>query len=323
MLVSDGASSRWYRDVIEFASRCAHEAAPYFDTTRGQAIGSHIAKEIGEEKGNFAISLDSDRCLNGVACLADLEFDSAIFKMKMGAIRHLYASGPVAEQAVVMNEIVSRLLIRAGANGFCHLMARTPSSSYQAIHTLEQHSFRTMGVQVTLVMKSGLKEPAYQPQQGTAVRPYAESDLPFLEELSAEAFTESRLFADPCLPVQATRRLHRLWIANDCHGRAAKVFVADLNGTHVGYIACLLHQATGVEEPCIGDIDLLAVSPSARGKGIGSALIAAALQWLRPLSSYVIVRTQVSNYRAIALYQRAGFELAQAHTTLHARLRHV
>jgi len=320
ILVSEVAGRVSQPDLIEFASKCASQPGLYFDTTHRQTAALRIAKEIAEAKGDFTVSFDSAGCLNGLAFLADLEFDSAIFGMRMGAIRPLYASGTATEQALAMAEIVSSVLLHARANGFHHLMARVPTSSYTAVHALEQSGFCTMGVQVTLAMKSALSNAGDQSSQGIAIRAFTETDLPFLQELSAEAYTESRLFADPHLPAEAVRHLHRLWVANDCHGRAAKVLVADFKGEPVGYIACLLHRVEEDKESYVGDIDLLAVSLTARGKGVGSALVAAAAQWFRPRTTFVMVKTQVSNFGAIALYQRAGFQLAQAHVTLHAKL---
>ncbi len=306
---------------VEFASKCAIQPGLYFDTVDQQTIASRIAKELGGSNGDFAVSFDATGCLGGVACLTKSEFDSAIFEMKMGAIRHLYASGTAVEQAAAVADVLSNLVNHAKAAGFRHLMARVPSSGYQAVHALEQHGFRTMGVQVTLAMKgSAVTSTANQSSHGVAIRPFIETDLPFLEQLSADAYTESRFFADPHLPAEAAQQLHRLWIANDCHGRAAQVLVAETDSVPAGYLACLLHRPDEDKESHIGDIDLVAVSPAARGKGIGWALVSAALQWFKPRTDYIIVKTQVTNYGAIALYHRAGFRLVQAHTTLHAKL---
>ena len=84
---------------------------------------------------------------------------------------------------------------------------------------------------------------------------------------SAVAYVESRLFADRNLPVEATRELHRLWIENDCRGRAQQLLVAHLEKRAVGYIACLIHPGDfryGTRD--CGDIDLISVDSAARGR---------------------------------------------------------
>jgi ribosomal protein S18 acetylase RimI-like enzyme len=57
-----------------------------------------------------------------------------------------------------------------------------------------------------------------------------------------------------------------------------------------------------------GYLQRLAVHPDASGHGVGTALLADALRWMRTrgaLEAYV--NTQQDNERALALYHRAGF----------------
>jgi ribosomal protein S18 acetylase RimI-like enzyme len=58
-----------------------------------------------------------------------------------------------------------------------------------------------------------------------------------------------------------------------------------------------------------GYVQRLAVHPAAQGKGAGRALLADALRWLeRKGAARVVVNTQESNQRALALYERFGFQ---------------
>jgi ribosomal protein S18 acetylase RimI-like enzyme len=58
-----------------------------------------------------------------------------------------------------------------------------------------------------------------------------------------------------------------------------------------------------------GYIQRLAVHPVAQGKGAGRALLADGLRWLeRKGAARVVVNTQESNERALALYERFGFQ---------------
>ena len=58
-----------------------------------------------------------------------------------------------------------------------------------------------------------------------------------------------------------------------------------------------------------GYIQRLAVHPAAQGKGAGRALLGDALRWLeRKGAGRVVVNTQESNGRALALYERFGFQ---------------
>ncbi|PYZ96662.1 GNAT family N-acetyltransferase [Alteribacter lacisalsi] len=84
-----------------------------------------------------------------------------------------------------------------------------------------------------------------------------------------------------------------------------KVFVITSKGALTGYIY--------VEaEPEFGDanIEFFAVDPSARGQGIGTQLLAGALQWLFTFESIESIRLCVnaSNGQAIHVYKKAGFQ---------------
>jgi ribosomal protein S18 acetylase RimI-like enzyme len=58
-----------------------------------------------------------------------------------------------------------------------------------------------------------------------------------------------------------------------------------------------------------GYIQRLAVHPAAQGKGAGQALLVDGLRWLeRKGAARVVVNTQESNERALALYDRFGFQ---------------
>lgn len=58
-----------------------------------------------------------------------------------------------------------------------------------------------------------------------------------------------------------------------------------------------------------GYLQRLAVRPEAEGRGVGTALVADGLQWLkRRGADQVLVNTQVGNERAVRLYEHLGFE---------------
>lgn len=75
--------------------------------------------------------------------------------------------------------------------------------------------------------------------------------------------------------------------------------------TLAGY--CVSGFADGV-----GYLQRLAVAPSAAGRGVGTALVVDSLRWFKRLGARdVSVNTQHGNDRALALYERLGFEAVQ------------
>ena len=253
----------------------------------------------------------------GMATIAPLDFDSQIYGMSMAKVGWLLATGDSSMRRRLKHELAEAVVQEAAHRGYQHLTARVPAREHDSVHALENAGFRTMDVQVTLGMGRPPAGPAPS-VEGFVIRDFVPEDLPYLLDFSSDAYAESRLFVDPELPVEASRQLHRQWLENDCRGRAAAVFVACNADGPAGYITCLLHSAKPEFGICgCGDIDLITVSPAARGRGVALALVRHALAWLAGRTDRIIVKTQVTNYAAIDLYRRAGFALQQAFQTLH------
>jgi GNAT superfamily N-acetyltransferase len=85
------------------------------------------------------------------------------------------------------------------------------------------------------------------------------------------------------------------------------VLVAESDGEIVGFVTLSAGSHwSGAAEPSIGE---LVVVPDAEGKGIGTALVEAAMAHARSEGhSRISVSTGAGNARARALYRRLGFE---------------
>jgi ribosomal protein S18 acetylase RimI-like enzyme len=80
-----------------------------------------------------------------------------------------------------------------------------------------------------------------------------------------------------------------------------RVATAPGRGPIVGYAVCGRAGRRGF-------VQRLAVDPAAEGGGLGRALLLDGLQWLRRRGAdRVVVNTQVTNERALDLYERLGF----------------
>jgi ribosomal protein S18 acetylase RimI-like enzyme len=111
--------------------------------------------------------------------------------------------------------------------------------------------------------------------------------------------------------------MYRLWIERSLRGEMADaVLVADLsNGTLSAPLAGLisLEETAGT-----GSIGLIAVAQEARGRGVGTALLAAAHRWMLARGAQQArVVTQADNLPACRLYERAGYRLADVRHVFH------
>lgn len=125
-----------------------------------------------------------------------------------------------------------------------------------------------------------------------------------LEDLAIQAGLYSRFRLDPRIPEHCFKELYRLWIQKSVSGELAeKVFVVRDAGKIVG-------MTTVGEKDGRGDIGLLAVDNSMRGKSLGGKMVLAAQKWALGRGFQVAqVVTQGDNLPACRFYEKSGYHV--------------
>lgn len=158
------------------------------------------------------------------------------------------------------------------------------------------------------------------------IRPFESGDEEHMARIAPAAFMGlglARLAIDKSLPRDAVKRAYE----EEARGYARRarrgepdfaVFVAEEEGRPVGYIVVGVDRRT--EElfgfPW-GRIISLAVHPDFWGRGIGSALVAEGLRWMRERGAkYAEVSTDQNNVAAIRAYEKNGFRVVYSGLTL-------
>lgn len=145
----------------------------------------------------------------------------------------------------------------------------------------------------------------------SVVRTGTVADVPRLREIARVSHVDSRFFNDYHFDRIRCGELYEQWIEKSVNGWADIVFVAEVDGELHGYITCS-------KEASQGSIGLLAVTGSARGRGIGRSLIESAAQWFADERlDEVRVVTQGRNAAARAFYEKAGFQLLEKKIWFH------
>jgi dTDP-4-amino-4,6-dideoxy-D-galactose acyltransferase len=167
------------------------------------------------------------------------------------------------------------------------------------IRIAEEHAFHLVDVRMTLEVSHlpGVENRS----DDDRIRPVRHEDIAALRAIAGVSHTHSRFFQDGGFPESRCQELYRVWIEKSCHRDADLVLVAEHQRSPAGYITCHL---AGSE----GSIGLVAVSREARGAGLGSAMLRAALAWFAQRQvTRVSVVTQGANTNAQRLYQNNGF----------------
>ena len=122
-------------------------------------------------------------------------------------------------------------------------------------------------------------------------------------DLALESGKYSRFNVDPNFQKNEYSRLYTEWILNSINGKLAfDVIVALANQQILGF------TTIAKIDDDLADIGLVAVHPDARGRGVGTELIYAAIERAR-LANFksIQVVTQSENIPACSLYRKAEF----------------
>jgi ribosomal protein S18 acetylase RimI-like enzyme len=226
-----------------------------------------------------------------------LAWDTDFFSIPIGRIN----------ASVLDTDAVTVILADAREQGIRCLYFEADPNDLTTVLSVEKNSFHLVDVRV--VLEHPFKNrPApsllYPISSELCITPAKASDLPRLEEISVEVGQFSRYNFDENFAPGDDKRLYRVWIKNSLAGFADAVFVARWggeNGDAIGLITCTARHG-------ISHIQLAGVHHEYRQKGVGTALVQAALDWSRELDvEKMQVVTQARNVSAQRLYQQMGF----------------
>ena len=287
------------------------------DRTALAALEAHRLRKIIEAQGAQTWTARRSGRLSGLAVLRPLPWDSTILGFPASRLLVL-ASGSYEVARASATALIATAIDAAASHGTKHLSARVNAGNDAVTHALESRGF--LNVDTLLTFSAPPDRLSARDHSGAAFRPACAADAAALAELAGDTFRDGRFFADPSIDKGRAREIYRQWAANCCLKTAADQTIAAVaDGRLAGFVACRLDQdpAVFLAGPA-GTISLIAVHELARGRGVGSALIAHARTWfIDSGASMVEVGTQARNIAAARLYQRCGFRLSDSFQTFH------
>ena len=145
------------------------------------------------------------------------------------------------------------------------------------------------------------------------IRPFDDRDTEAVVDLSLRAWAPAFASLERVLGSEIFRRQHPDWredqrraVEDICAAKKGRVWVAEVDGATVGFVAIVLHHP----ERSMGETSMLAVDPDYQGGGIGTALTEFALGRLKDAGMTVaMVETGGDPGHAAArrTYEKAGY----------------
>lgn len=252
--------------------------------------------------------LDSIEGAGAVAVVADRAFETQLLGLPTRHVDEIRGLPPGSELPA---PLVGALLNALEAEGARLVTCRRPESDRSTLAALQAGGFRV--VECLLTLARSLNHGILSKPIGVALASAADADG--CGAIGAAAFRYDRFHADCAIDERRASALKSAWARNSVLGRADAVFVTRSGGSVTGFNACLLRGDTAI-------IDLIGVAPQQQGKGLGRALVAAALAHYSGRARRMLVGTQSCNFGSLALYQGLGFRVESSALSLHAHLWH-
>ncbi len=211
-------------------------------------------------------------------------------------------------RARILRSVIDQLQARM-------VSARVSLRDFRTIRALELEGANLADVLLTYRFDLSRGQPSLQ--SSIEVGPAQESDEPELKRLGRTIFTLDRFHNDERLPYSKSDEAHERWVSNSLHGLADAVLVARRGVEAIGFITCKIGNiGNGFKH---GIIELIGVSPSYSGQGLGKHLVRHALRWFADVANVcsVYVGTQASNSQAVRMYERTGFTHVFSEATFH------
>jgi dTDP-4-amino-4,6-dideoxy-D-galactose acyltransferase len=217
-----------------------------------------------------------------------LEWDSDFFGVKIARI----------EEPRLSAESLNQALQWCSENKIDCLYFLCAPDDDESVRAAENVGFHLVDVRVELFCRI----PDQTFKTAPSVRHFRESDLPSLKKIAADSYTETRFYYDRNFTRERVSALYQEWLRKSCSGDADAVLVAMNEDEIGGFITCQL------ESSGMGRVGLVGVKGSARGIGLGDALVKAALNYFsQQKMAGARVITQGRNIAAQRLYQTNGF----------------
>jgi dTDP-4-amino-4,6-dideoxy-D-galactose acyltransferase len=233
-----------------------------------------------------------------------LDWDSDFFGKRVARLNH----------ARLTMSRVSESLAWCARNKIDCLYLLADADDAETSRIANQNNFIEVDVRLTLARPITQEDRQSTLSSDPRIRVARESDLKALRGFARTLHRHTRFYFDQHFERGQCDLLYETWIEKSVHDVAQTVFVPEVEGQPVGYIACHSGDHTA-------QIGLLGVAAIHAGAGLGKALLGRFLSWsAQHGASRATVVTQGRNAAAQGVYQNCGFQLSSSQRWYHCWL---
>lgn len=198
--------------------------------------------------------------------------------------------------------------------------AKVDAEQVERLNVFQATGMRVVDVNVTLE-RTAIKTDSYRSgsvdiHRKIKIARHTADDHTALSAIAKNSFSYSRFHSDPFIENRFADRTREAWLASYLAGtRGDYLLVATMNGRVAGFLAAMFLPGHRVAV-----IDLMAVDPDLRGKGVGLRLVKAFIDHYEGRCDAYRVGSQIANQPALRLYAKCGFEPKHAAYVMHKHI---
>jgi len=288
----------------------------YDENIPSQVLLQNSIKQLEELKRKDILCLTllkANRTVNGVVLVERAEWDSDHFGVNVGKLKLALFNREVDVKG--RRYLFKKVKDAATSRGLSVIFARIALNDQQTIHSLEKEGAIPADVLLTFYINLKGELAPVRSSSFVKIVEANERDEQVLMEIARKIFKLDQFHMDPYLPRDKCDELYAKWVSSCVNGLVDTVLVARKAGKPIGFITCKVEDI--VDGYSYGIIDMVGVKKEHESKGIGSLLIAKALEWFSNCTKSVYVGTQAANISAVRFYEKVGFRQIHSEATLH------
>jgi ribosomal protein S18 acetylase RimI-like enzyme len=268
---------------------------------------------LSTKDDTFEVCMAKSGVVIGVALVQKSDWDSRLLGLSMGKAV-LFVFDPHISNYDRTN-LARELKSESVRHHLNMIVLRIPLGNWESVQAFQAAGGLLCDILVTYGLESSCVSVQAEVQPvDTRIEIANEEHAESLSNIAMRTITQSHFHNDSRLAKSRVSNFYSEWVLNSLRTTNQRVFVSISTEKVTGFIACKKSTAGKLR---YGVIDLIAVGERYQGVSVGSRLVEAGLGWLSQGTDDILVGTQVSNPRAMVLYQKFGFKPRLAEGTFH------
>ncbi len=268
-------------------------------------------------------AIENDKVV-GVASFSYLPWDSQLFDIRMGTIKHLFVDRTHARQLDILTSLVSNIVDWSKEQKYSFVLKKVNTDDLVSIRSLENNKFLWVDTLLDYVYDP-IKKPFTSLAQPVLlgdgkIRLACKDDENSLKEIAYAAFKNhfGRFHSDPNIPREKAINVYVEWICSSLNGYDDFITLLEMENRIVAFCTWRYPSSQEVNNSIhVGHLSLVAVHPDFTKMGLFYTVTYEGMRRMVTKITSIETATHINNYPAQRGFTRLGWQIYDAHHAYH------